>query len=833
MSFESAPSARNARWREGDLAAARGRSWRVVSSIDGDACTAVQLRALPDGGPARRVVRSSTAVLLTPFDRLHRVAPCRMVRLVSASTLARILSRAAASVRPYRGLWSAAAADIRLMPYQLAPALAMAVHGATRVLLADDVGLGKTIQAGLILAELRARGADLRSLVLVPAGLREQWLGELQGRFGLNAILADANWLRRVAAERPRDVNPWSLSEIYVASHDFVKRPEVLRPLEDVAWDLVIIDEAHALAAGTDRCAAADAIAQRSARVLLLTATPPWDDARSFRALIDVGRHDGDPAAPVVFRRTRAGASLTSARRSVFLEVALSAAERRMHALLDAYTSCVWREARQRGDGAAGLVAIVLRKRALSSAASVARSVRRRIALLSGPPVTAPEQLGLPLADEDPLPDDDEVAPLGAPCLADVRQERDWLEAIAAAAGEAACAETKIRRLLGLLSRAGESAIVFTEYRDTLLRIHESVAAAGLRTLVMHGGMSAQERARVQARFNEGGTILLATDAASEGLNLHHACRLLVHFELPWRVSRLEQRAGRVDRLGQSRRVHEVALVADHTAERLVLEPLTRRALEARRAGGNTGFLQMLSESDVARTVLEGTPPGVHPVDANLSEPASTQPVEAEASAEAIRLEHVRTGLGRAAAPDAIDRTRVHAAVLTGRQGRLQPGLFLLYVVTVTDAHDVRLHEVDLLVRLELTGGSSNRWRDRLPRMLERLQSADGSNGSLAAAIHPAVHRELSAVDRVSHPAAERLLRRCEGMRHVHDSAAARLIQPGLFARRLIPGVLDREAPPDAHHSLASTAPIAGLVPLTGTAALVAALLVRPARRSR
>jgi hypothetical protein len=70
-------------------------------------------------------------------------------------------------------------------------------------------------------------------------------------------------------------------------------------------------------------------------------------------------------------------------------------------------------------------------------------------------------------------------------------------------------------------------------------------------------------------------------------------------------------------------------------------------------------------------------------------------------------------------------------------------------------------------------------------------------------------------------------------MRHVHDSAAARLVQPGLFARRLIPGVLDREAPPDAHHSLASTAPIAGLVPLTGTAALVAALLVRPARRSR
>ena len=249
-----------------------------------------------------------------------------------------------------------------------------------------------------------------------------------------------------------------------------------------------------------------------------------------------------------------------------------------MHDLLDRYSRRVWEEAGRRGDDRARLVSIVLRKRALSSAGALGTSVERRLALLSGRP--DPWQLALPLtafADEDPLADDEPLATISAPGLADPRLERRLLAAIVEAARLAASDERKTRFLLRLLSRIREPAIVFTEYRDTLARLAERVAAAGHSVAVLHGGMSPAERSRTQQAFNDSGGILIATDAASEGLNLHHRCRVVIHFELPWNPSRLEQRAGRVDRLGQIRRVHELALVAAHTAERLVVAPLVTR----------------------------------------------------------------------------------------------------------------------------------------------------------------------------------------------------------------------------------------------------------------
>ncbi len=119
--------------------------------------------------------------------------------------------------------------------------------------------------------------------------------------------------------------------------------------------------------------------------------------------------------------------------------------------------------------------------------------------------------------------------------------------------------------------------------------------------------MTPAERSRVQHTFNHGGGTLLATDAASEGLNLHQRCRVIVHYELPWNPSRLEQRAGRVDRLGQTRRVHELALVAAHTAERLVVAPLITRFAATTTARGR--MLDALTESRVAAAVMTNTEP--------------------------------------------------------------------------------------------------------------------------------------------------------------------------------------------------------------------------------
>ena len=159
--------------------------------------------------------------------------------------------------------------------------------------------------------------------------------------------------------------------------------------------------------------------------------------------------------------------------------------------------------------------------------------------------------------------------------------------------------------------------------------------------------MERGERERVQRAFNRGGSVLLATDAASEGLNLHHSCRIVVHYELPWRPARIEQRVGRIDRLGQTRRVHEIALVAAGTVERLVLAPLVARAARARISGGAAaGLLDSLSEAAVLELVMGGelrVPPGT------VAAAPATRALDLrdEAAGEVSRLERSRAYLAR------------------------------------------------------------------------------------------------------------------------------------------------------------------------------------------
>jgi superfamily II DNA or RNA helicase len=608
----------------------RGCTWTISARTPFADCTAVSLKARGTGRPEIR------RTLLAPFDRFIPAERPRRLRVVKPPRLLHCLRRLVASARPAGGLPAAAAAAIDILPWQLEPALAVSA-GATRILLADAVGLGKTVQAGLVVAHLGAPlDAPARVLIATPAGLREQWQHELERHFGLAAVIADTAWLARRARELPPDVNPWTLPEIYVISFDLLKRPEVLRPLEEVTWDAVVVDEAHHAAPGTARRAALDAVARRARRVLLLTATPHDGDDEAHAALLGLGAAGPDETAPLVFRRTRDNLHEGRGRRTMLLAVRPTPAERRMHRQLARYTSQVAGEARARGDRRARLTAIVLRKRALSSAASLALSASRRLDLLAGAVPNEAGQLALPWGDEDPLEDHVPDVVLAAPGLADAAAERAALTGILESARHAAADESKARRLVRLLARIVEPAIVFTEYRDTLARLAAALEAAGRRPLVLHGGQGPAERAEVQRAFNAGGRLLLATDAAAEGLNLHAHCRLVIHYELPWTPARLEQRTGRVDRIGQARRVHEILLVARDTAERLVLAPLAARAARARRALGDAPLLDRLTESHVAAAVLEGErlPP---PVPARRHEGTGFR-AEAEAEAERLHL---------------------------------------------------------------------------------------------------------------------------------------------------------------------------------------------------
>ncbi|MBA3231206.1 MAG: DEAD/DEAH box helicase [Acidobacteria bacterium] len=603
----------------------RGHIWTIVGHTAYGDCASISLRGCDGDNDGR------TQTILTPFDRVLPAVRPISLHVVGRRRLLHHVRSVGSQAHPAAGLRTAAAAAIDIIPYQLEPAMAVGA-GATRLMIADAVGLGKTIQAGLILSELAARDESFRAIVAAPAGLREQWQQELEHHFRLPSVVADAAWLARAVRHLPPDVNPWALPAIYVASLDFLKRAEVLKPLEELTWDALIVDEAHNATLGTARRAALHGVGVRARRVVLLTATPHTGDSGEYDALGRLGAC-GDEDVPIVtFRRTRERIGPGPRRRTTMLAVRLSPAERRMHRLLDDYTTRLAGGAGSR----ARLAAIVLRKRALSSAASLAASASRRLALLAGAPVEDTRQLALPFSDEDPLDDEVRDEMLAAPGMADAALERALLTAIIQAAACAAEGESKIRLLARLLTRTGEPAIVFTEFRDTLTRLQMALADAGVSTLALHGGQSPAERGAVRSVFNATGSVLLATDAASEGLNLQSRCRLVVHYELPWTPSRLEQRTGRVDRIGQRRRVHEILLVARDTAERMVLAPLAARARRARSALEHTSrVLDLLTESRVAAAVMDGESlPGDPSAD---GEPPAS-PWEGAAIAEADRI---------------------------------------------------------------------------------------------------------------------------------------------------------------------------------------------------
>jgi superfamily II DNA or RNA helicase len=786
-------------WRPGDRVVVRGMDWRVVRSTSFSDCEALDLAAERS---------AATRTLLLPFDR-PKAARLRRPRVVSRRRWAHDVSAIVGRCHPYGGLQFCPPA-IRLLPYQLEPALAVLRHGVLRLLVADDVGLGKTVEAGLIVREVVLADHLSRVLIVCPAGLRGQWARELESLFELQAIEADASWLRKRSSTLPLDVNPWSLPGVYLSSMDFVKRPEALRPLEDVRWDLVVIDEAHAATPASNRRAALDALARRSRRLVLLTATPHSGDEEQFAAVCALGGGEESPPL-VIFRRSRADTPLGDAMvRRVVLPVRLTEAEHTMHALLDAYTARLWTESTQRGEATGELVATVLRKRALSSAASLALSIRRRLSLLAGEP-PPPAQLSLPWDRDDEVVEDE--APdsvLGVRGWHDNAGEHDALAAIADAAGIAADSESKVRALLRLVRRIGEPAIVFSEYRDTAERLFEQVLRAGHRVRLLHGGLSALERRRVVAEFNGGGLVLMATDAASEGLNLHSACRVVVHFELPWTPSRLHQRCGRVNRIGQSRRVHEIALVGNHTAEQLVLAPLVRRA-ERSSAFSQTGMIDQLTESRVASLLIAGSPVNGSVCDTRTAVHFETVDLRDEGRIEAERLELLRrlerrhrgghpsrkqsavaiTTLPRrsAAPPTGLPaEARATSGAVPGppAEARAMSGAKAgLLAVLIVSLHEHRNGPFDRLVVTLACDVRGITWRRsaRLLRVQVERVLRDMQPG-IDSAVEPLVKARLATVIPTRSRAIARLRGREIEMQRELTSTARQLVQVGLFDRR-------------------------------------------------
>ena len=605
----------------GDRVTVRGERWVVQEATAFADATLLSLSNADERAAVRR------CRLLAPFDRPVATRRPVRIRATTRRQWMRHLHAQRSDLRAFGELRAPLGAAINILPFQLEPALALVRGHASRLLLADEVGLGKTIQAGLVLAELQQRGWCEHALIITPAGLRQQWAEELRHRFEIPAAVIDAASLAALTAALPFDVNPWTVEPVVITSIDFLKQPEVLRGLAAQLWDLLIVDEAHQATIASQRYEALNELATRARHVILLTATPHAGDDRAYRALCAIGENADQI---LLFRRTRELAGLPRSRRAHLLPVKLTRDGADLHRLLDGYLAQLWKIARESGARDLQLVAMVLAKRALSSARSLATSLERRLAVLALRS-EGPTQTTLPLTfDDDPS---DEAQMPAAPAFERTDEEREVLQRLIDAARRAQNNDRKMYVLRRIARRVREPLIIFTEYRDTLDAIREEIGGHR-RIAMLHGGQTALERRESVRAFTGGAAdVMIATDAGSEGLNLHGTCRLVVNLELPWNPIRLEQRIGRVDRIGQTRTVHAINLFADGTAERTVLAGLLRRIDRIR-----------MSEIDIAACIIDRSQPPPRSVSTETCTHRIDLSVEAHAEAKRIsEMRHVRS----------------------------------------------------------------------------------------------------------------------------------------------------------------------------------------------
>jgi len=523
---------------------------------------------------------------------------------------------------------------VALEAYQAAPVLRVLAKPRPRLLIADDVGLGKTIEAGLCILELVARRRADRILIVVPPGLLDQWQDELLDKFGLEFVLIEnAVGLARAQTQLPAGYSPWDLLPRVLTSVDYLKKEQVRSRALRTPWDLVVVDEAHAMAEsgsrenpyrtqrtrlGFDPRGVVPDLVASCRGLLLLTATPHNGYSHAFRSLVELveptaatfvgdSQRTRDRIDRAMIRRMKlqivrrgdasAWVPAFHRRRVEPIPVAVSDRERALFAKVSAYCARTAKDAAASEE--ADLVSFamqIVKKRMLSSRHALTKTVENRLQALrneaarEAPPERAEIrelQAALPLSEltseriaqrivRSAIPKEERLRKAEIRKLNEIRK---LLLALPASDPKVATLLAHLRAIFAV--DPTEKVIIFTEYLDTLDTIREALDGsedvAG-RYTELRGGWPRSKRTRAQLRFESPEIrILLATDAASEGLNLQRACRRVIHVELPWNPNRLEQRNGRVDRYGQTRQPEIRYLFYPDSPEDFVLDGLVRK----------------------------------------------------------------------------------------------------------------------------------------------------------------------------------------------------------------------------------------------------------------
>ena len=601
----------------------RDELWRVESRTDATDRVLYHLRSDETG---QRLTAISPPDSVEWIPASPRELDRRALSPFSVWQLRHELIRLATS---WQGLAAVRAGRVQIEPYQLVPVSKILSGPHRNLLIADDVGLGKTIEAGLCIVELMARGVGERVLLVVPPGLIDQWLEEMARRFGLTfKSIADSASLDQAQTELAEGLSPWSFHDRIITSTEYLKRAGVYNAALRRPWDIIVVDEAHYLAESgspanpysTRRTRLGTELRKATRSLLLLTATPHNGYRHSFRSLLELIEPTdatlvGDATAVAervrrcMVRRlkrqiTRTGPDGT--RIPAFVPRAPverldvhcdSETEKEVFRLVTSY--CTYTTEAAANLEQRDLVSFamqIVKKRMLSSRLALTRTVANRVdALKAGADEPEPTRAELRELEGDlPLPEElsDRLASriIRSAVPRDKRRrnaEKRRLQEIKRALQRIADQpDSKITRLTAhlraaVIDRPNEKAIVFTEYRHTLEAIREAFntdPAFDGRVVELTGGLTPrQRRDRIATFATPECRILLATDAASEGLNLQYHCRRLYHVELPWNPNRLEQRNGRIDRYGQRRTPQIAYLFYADSPEDRVLDRLVAR----------------------------------------------------------------------------------------------------------------------------------------------------------------------------------------------------------------------------------------------------------------
>lgn len=447
--------------------------------------------------------------------------------------------------------------DVELLEHQLKTVQTVLRWFKGRALLCDEVGLGKTIEAGICLLELIVRGLVKRVLILTPPSLVEQWRGEMSRKFSLDFITYDDPQFKELGKEA------WQHFDRILASYHTAKLEPHRSTILSQEWDLVIIDEAHHFR-NRKTLLWRFASELRKKYILLLTATPVQNNldelfnlvtllepgllstARSFqREFVD--RHNNmlprnveqlhQRLSEVMVRNRRSSVGLQLTRRyAQTLKIALSAEERSLYEqVTDFVRSHLRQAAPQNSRSHLSRMAWVTLQKELGSCS---QAVVPTLGLLASNPF---------LTESD----------------------RTTLMGLAQGAGQIR-QSAKADRLLTLLKDFPDQMVVFTQYQATLSMLRQRLSEAQIPHSVFHGGLSRMQKEEAIRSFQQGNRLLLSTDSGSEGRNLQF-CHAVCNFDLPWNPMKIEQRIGRLSRIGQSRDVYIFNLVAESTIEDAIL----------------------------------------------------------------------------------------------------------------------------------------------------------------------------------------------------------------------------------------------------------------------